>query len=259
MKQLRCALLPMALVLGTACAALTEPAFAQQDITILAPGGAVPPVNALIPVFESKTGYKVKLTSGSGLGTKKQITEGDPFDVSGLQPPFPEVLASGNVVVKSQRPLASVAVGVAVRNGAPKPDISTPAAVKKLLLSVKSLAYPDSAGGAAAGVSFDATLNQLGIMDQVKAKIVHAKGGASAMDAAAKGEVDIGLTYLSEMDNPGIDIVGPLPAAISPPTQLVAFVGTHARNPKAAQALVDYLSSPEAAGAYKAVGLVPHH
>ena len=258
MKHLRCAVLSVALVLGTACAALTQPAWAQQDITIIAPGGAVPPVKALIPGFESKTGYKVKLTSGSGLGTKKQITAGDPFDVSVLQPPFPEVLVSGNVVVKSQKPLASVAVGVAVRKGSPKPDISTPAAVKKLLLSIKSFAYPDSAGGAAAGVSFDATLRQMGIMDQVKSKSVHAKGGAGAMDAAAKGQVDIGLTFLSEMDNPGIDIVGPLPAAISPPTQLVAFVGTHAKNPKAAQALVNYLSSPEAASAYRAVGIVPH-
>jgi molybdate transport system substrate-binding protein len=78
------------------------------------------------------------------------------------------------------------------------------------------------------------------------------------MDATAKGEVEIGLTYLSEMDNPGIDIVGPLPAEISPPTRLVAFVGAKAKNPKAAQALVDYLSSPAAASAYRAVGLTPH-
>src|ERR1700690_1078115 len=97
MKQLRCALLSVALVLATACAALTQPAWAQQDITIIAPGGAVPPVKALIPGFESKTGYKVKLTSGSGLGTKKQITAGDPLYVSVLQPPLPEVLVSGNV------------------------------------------------------------------------------------------------------------------------------------------------------------------
>ncbi len=258
MKHLRTTLLSVALVLGTASAALIQPAMAQQEITIIAPGGAVPPIKALIPGFESMTGYKVKLTSGSGLGTKKQITAGDPFDVSVLQPPFPEVLASGNVVVTSQTPLASVAVGVAVKKGAPEPDISTPAAVKKLLLSVKSFAYPDSAGGAAAGVSFDKTLQQLGIMDQVKSKIVRAQGGAGAMDAAAKGQVDIGLTYLSEMDNPGIDIVGPLPASISPPTQLVAFVGAKAKDPKAAKALVDYLSSPAAASAYKAVGLVPH-
>jgi len=254
LKKTRSALLSLALILGTCPAAL-----AQQDITIIAPGGAVPPVKALIPGFERNTGYKVKLTSGSGLGTKKQIAAGGSFDVSVLQPPFPEVLASGNVVTASQKPLASVAVGVAVKKGSPKPDISTPAAVKMLLLSVKSFAYPDSAGGAAAGVSFDATLKQLGILDQVKGKIVHAKGGAGAMDATAKGEVDVGLTYLSEMDNPGIDVVGPLPASISTPTRLVAFVGSKAKNPKAAQALVDYLASPAAAPAYRAVGLVPHN
>jgi molybdate transport system substrate-binding protein len=254
MKHLHATLLSVALVLGTASATL-----AQQEITVLVPGGAVAPVKALIPGFESKTGYKVKLSSGSGLNTKKQITQGDVFDVSVLQPPFPEVLASGNVVVKSQKLLASVSVGVAVKKGAPKPDISTPAAVKKLLLSVRSFSYPDSSGGAAAGVTFDATLKKLGIMDQVKGKIVHVSGGAGAMDAAADGKAEIGLTFLSEMDNPDIDIVGPLPASIAPPTQLVAFVDTKAKNPKAAQALVDYLASPAAAGAYKAVRLVPHN
>ena len=131
--------------------------------------------------------------------------------------------------------------------------------MKKLLLSVRSFSYPDSSGGAAAGVTFDATLKKLGIMDQVKGKIVHVSGGAGAMDAAADGKAEIGLTFLSEMDNPDIDIVGPLPASIAPPTQLVAFVDTKAKNPKAAQALVDYLASPAAAGAYKAVRLVPHN
>jgi molybdate transport system substrate-binding protein len=175
-----------------------------------------------------------------------------------VQPPYPEVVSSGHVVVDSATPLASVAVGVAVRTGQRKPDISTPEAVRKLLLSVRSFSYPDPAGGAAAGVSFTNTLGQLGIADEVKPKIHLARGGAAAMEALAKGEVEIGLTFVSEiLTEPGVEAVGPLPPAISTPTALVAFVSSHAKNAAAARALVRYLSSPDAAPIYKKVGMQP--
>jgi len=171
--------------------------------------------------------------------------------------PCDVMLATGHVIAASETPLATVAVAVAVRKGAPKPDISSPEAVKKTLLAAKSIAYPNAAGGAAAGVSFDETLKKLGIAEQMQPKIKPAQGGAGAMAMAAKGEVEIGLTFMSEMGDPGIDIVGPLPKEISPPTVLVGFVSTHAKDPAAAKALLDYLSSPEAAAVYKAQGMQP--
>jgi molybdate transport system substrate-binding protein len=229
-----------------------------DEVTLVAPGGIQAAVQQLIPGFERATGHKVKATFGSGLGTKRQVAAGDPFDVPIVQPPYPEVVASGNVVVDSATPLASVAVGVAVRTGQRKPDISTPDAVKRLLLSVASFSYPDPAGGAAAGVSFTNTLKQLGIADEVKPKIHLARGGAAAMEALAKGEVEIGLTFVSEiLTEPGVEAVGPLPAAISTPTSLVAFVSSHAKSGAAARALVKYLSSPDAAATYKKVGMQP--
>ncbi len=148
---------------------------------------------------------------------------------------------------------------MAVKKGSPKPDISSAAAVKKMLLNAKSVAYPDAAGGAAAGVSFEATLKQLGIADQIEAKIKKAQGGAGAMALAAKGEVDVGLTFMSEMQDPGIDVVGPLPASISPPTQLVGFVSLHSKNPAAAKALLTFLSGPDAAQVYRGLGRKPLH
>jgi molybdate transport system substrate-binding protein len=199
----------------------------------------------------------VKPTFGSGLGTKRQVASGEAFDVPIVQPPYPEVLASGNVVANSATPLASVAVGIAVRKGARKPDISTPEAVKQTLLAAKSITYPDPSGGAAAGVSFDETLKKLGIAAQMEPKIKRGQGGAGAMAMVAKGEVEIGLTFLSEMSDPGIDVVGPLPREISTPTTLVGFVSSHAKDPKAAKALLDYLSSPDAAGVYKSLGMLP--
>lgn len=230
---------------------------AQSEVTLIAPGGIRAAVEQLIPGYESKTGNKVKATFGSGLGTKKQVANGEPFDVPIVQPPYPEVIASGNVVAASETPLASVSVGVAVKKGAAKPDISTPEAVKKMLLSAKSISYPSAAGGAAAGVSFEETLKKMGIFDEIQPKTKHAQGGAGAMQLAAKGEVEIGLTFLSEMDDPGIDIVGPLPKEISPPTVLVGFVSTHAKDPAAAKSLLEYLSSPAAASVYKSLKMQP--
>src|SRR5579864_5004399 len=151
------------LVLG-----ISDTARAQNEITLIAPGGIRAAVEQLIPGFERKTGRKVKATFGSGLGTKQQVASGEAFDVPIVQPPYPEVLASGHVIASSAKPLASVAVGVAVRQGALRPDISTPDAVKRMLLAAKSVSYPNPAGGAAAGVSFDQTLKTLGIAEQMQ-------------------------------------------------------------------------------------------
>jgi molybdate transport system substrate-binding protein len=244
----------VALVLGSSVIA-----HAQSEITLIAPGGIRAAIEELIPGFERKTGRKVKATFGSGNGTKQQVARGEVFDVPIVQPPYPEVLASGNVVASSAKPLASVAVGVAVRHGAPKPDLSTPEAVKRMLLAAKSISYPDAAGGAAAGVSFNETLKKLGIAGQMEPKIKRAQGGAGAMVLVAKGEVEIGLTFLSEMSEPGIDVIGPLPREISTPTNLVGFISTHAKDPAAAKALLDYLSSADAAAVYKALRMQPAH
>ena len=248
-------LLPCAIAVLTLC---LPPAARADEITLVAPGGIEAAVKQLIPGFERATGHKVKATFGSGLGTKKQVAAGDPFDVPIIQPPYPEVLASGNVLANSATPLARVAVGVAVRTGQKKPDISTPDAVKKLLLSVKSFSYPDPAGGAAAGVGFTNTLKQLGIDEQVKSKIHLSRGGAAAMEALAKNEVEIGITFYSEiLTEPGVEAVGELPESISPRTSLVAFVSAHAKNADASRALVKYLSSPDAAATYRKVGMQP--
>ena len=226
-------------------------------ITLIAPGGIRAAVEQLLPGFERTTGRKVKATFGSGLGTKRQVASGGAFDVPIVQPPYPDVLSSGNVVESSARTLASVAVGVAVRRGAARPDISTPEAVKRMLLAAQSIAYPDPSGGAAAGVSFEETLRRLGIADQVASKIKRAQGGAGAMAMTANGEVEIGLTFLSEMDDPGIEIAGPLPAEISTPTTLVGFVSAHAKDPAGARMLLDYLSSAEAASVYRGLRMTP--
>jgi len=228
-----------------------------DEVTLIASGGIRAPIQKMIPDFERKTGHTVKATFGSGNGTKQQVMKGEVFDVPIVQPPLAEVLDTAHVIAGTETPLATVAVAVAVRKGAVKPDISTPEAVKKMLLAAKAVSIPDGARGAAAGVSFDETLKKLGIVEQMRPTLRHVQGGANAMLVLAKGEVEIGLTFLSEIHDPGVEVVGVLPREISTPTALVGYISAHAKAPEAAKALLMYLSSPEAAEVYKSLGMVP--
>ena len=106
-------------------------------------------------------------------------------------------------------------------------------------------------------MSFEETLRKLGIAEQMQSRLVRVQGGANAMVVLANGEVEIGLTFLSEIHNPGVDIVGPLPLEISTPTSLVGFISAHAKAPDAAKALLSYMSSPAVAGVYKSLGMLP--
>jgi molybdate transport system substrate-binding protein len=228
------------------------------EITLIGPGGIRQAAQEIIAGYEKKTGNTVKATFGSGGGTKVRVVKGEPFDVPIVQVPYPDVIASGHVVVASETPVANVAVGLAVRTGAPHPDISNGEALKKLLISAKAIAYPDAANGAGAGLSFDETLKKLGIYDQVKAKSKPAQGGAGAMALLAKGEIDYGFTYVSEiLPEPGVEAVGALSKDVSTPTYLSAFLSAESKNPEAAKALIAYLTGPEAAAVYKRRGMEP--
>jgi molybdate transport system substrate-binding protein len=168
-------------------------------------------------------------------------------------------MASGNVVPGSATLIANGWMAVAVRKGAPKPDISTPAAVKRMLLNAKSIAYPDPDNGTgASGVNVVDMLRRLGITDQVQAKTKLTQGGGRAMAMAASGEAEIGMTYYIGMyGNDKIDIVGTLPAEICPPMPLIGFISSKSKNPAAAKELLTYLSSPDAAPTYKKYLLAP--
>lgn len=244
-----------ALVVLTLCTSFSARA---DDVTLVAPGGMRCAMDRLRPDFERKTGHQVKVTIGSGGTTHQQVVRGEPFDVPIVQPPYQDVLASGNVVASSETPLATVALMVVVRKGDPKPGISTPEAVKQLLLAAKAISYPDGAGGlgGTAGISFDETQRKLGIFEQMKPKIKRVQG-VSLMQLLTRGDIDFAVTYASEVSDPGVEVVGPLPREISIPTGLVGFLSAHAKAPEAAKALLSYLSSPDAAAAYQACGMQP--
>ena len=234
------------------------PTAGADEVTLVAPGGMRCALDRLTPDFESRTGHKIRATIGAGGATHQQVVAGAPFDVPIVQPPYLDVLASGNVVGSTETPLATVPMVVVVRKGSPKPDISTPDAVKRMLLAAKATSYPDGAGGrgGAAGVSFDETQKKLGIYEQVQPKVKRIQG-VSLMKLVTNGDIDFAVTFSSEVGDSGVEVVGQLPTEISTPTGLVGFVSSHATAPAAARALLSYLASADAAVAYKACGMQP--
>ena len=126
-----------------------------------------------------------------------------------------------------------------------------------MFAAAKSISYPNAANGAAAGVTIDEMFKRLGIAEQVKPKLKRAQGGAGAMKMVASGEAEIGMTFLSEMEEPGIEVAGALPKSVATPTQLVGFVSAHAKNIEEAKALLAYLTSADAAAVYKAQHMTP--
>ena len=233
-------------------------AASADEVTLIAPGGLRCPIDLIKPGFEKKTGHVLKATIGAGGATHRQVVQGAPFDVPVVQPPYQDVIDSGNVIASSETPLATVSIIVVVRKGDAKPDISTADAVKRMLLAAKALSYPDGAGGlgGAAGVSFDNTQKKLGIYDQMQPKVKRVQGVA-LLDLLKRGDIDYAITFASEVNDPAVEVVGALPRDISTPTALVGFISSHAKSPDAAKALLAYLSGPDGATAYKACAMTP--
>ncbi len=251
MKQLISSAILASMVLGVQAASADE-------VTLIAPGGLRCPVDVIKPGFEKKTGHVLKATIGAGGATHRQVVQGAPFDVPVVQPPYKDVIDSGNVIAGTETPLATVGIVVVVKKGDPKPDISSADAVKRMLLSARAVSYPDGAGGlgGAAGVSFDNTQKKLGIFDQIQPKVKRTQG-VSLLELLKRGDIDYAITFASEVNDPGVEVVGQLPRDISTPTALVGFISSHAKSPDAAKALLAYLSGPEGAAAYKTCAMTP--
>ena len=241
---------------------------AQTDITLLAPG----PIGRemlprLVEGYETRTNNKVDITFAQGsrdsepFGTKQLVAQGKGMDVSIMFAPFPEALASGNVVPNSATTLARLVLAVTVRKGTPLPDISTPAAVKQMLLAAKFISIVDPAEGSLGGEAME-VFKKLGIADQMRPKIKAVESSAVAEAAVAKGETDLFLgPQVSDKLAAGVEVVkvGGLPSGASTPVDVVGFISTHALDPKASRALLQYLKTPEAEAYYTAAGMLPAH
>jgi molybdate transport system substrate-binding protein len=230
---------------------------AQTGITLLSPNPIETTINTLVAGFEKKTGTHVTVTYGTGVSTRKTVASGGALDVSLLFAPFPEALATGNIVRDGATVIARLRLAIAVKKGAPKPDISSAAAVRRTLLNAKSIVSVDPEQGSVGGAVVLA-LDKLGITQQVKSKITWVSGGGVVQDGVAKGDYEIALgPYLSDMRNPGLDVVGALPPEAATPVDITGFLSTSVKDPKAARALLEYLSSHEVAPVYEAAKIFP--
>ena len=234
---------------------------AQTEITLLSPNPIQSTINKLVADFQAKTGNQVKVTYGTGVSTRKTVAEGGALDASLLFAPFPEALKTGNIDKNTATVIARLRLALAVKKGAPKPDISTAEAVKKTLLNAKSIISVDPNQGSVGGAALLA-LDKLGITDQVKPKIRWVQNGGLVQQAVANGDVEIALgPYLNDMRNPGLDVVGALPTTASTPVDVTGWLSTSVQGDKAraAKALLDYLASREAAPIYEAAKIFPAH
>jgi molybdate transport system substrate-binding protein len=213
----------------------------------------------LVPQFERASGHKVSVAFGLGVAMGKRIQEGETADfVLAPRGAIDGLVKSGRLAPGSDTSLARSSVGVAVRNGAPRPDISTPDALKRTLLAARAISYSNPAYGGASGVHFAKVLERLGISEQITPKTRFPPEGGFTARLLAAGEVDLAIQQTGELLSvPGVELLGPLPGDLQSITTFAIAIPATARQANAAKALIKYLQSPEALGVLKAKGLEP--
>jgi len=222
------------------------------DIKVFSTTAAKTVLEELGPQFEKATGNKLVFTIGPAADLRKQIEQGAAFDVAILTVAATDDLAKqGKFTADTRAAVAHAGIGVAVRKGARKPDISTADAFKRALLNAKSVGI--SAVGAS-GVYLKSLFEKLGIAEELKPKLKLLPGPAG--EATANGDVEIGMTQISEiLPYANAELVGPLPAEIQSYTNFSAGVSAASKDAAASSALIKFLTAPAAATVFKAKGL----
>jgi molybdate transport system substrate-binding protein len=239
-----------------ALASLLLPGIAHAaEIKLLASGAVKEAYLELLPQFEQASGHKVAAEWSSTPDIRKRIAGGEAADLVILADNATQgLIQQGKVAAGARISFAKSGIGVAVRAGAPKPDIGSADALKRSLLEAKSVGY--SAG--ASGIYLVGLFDKLGIADQVKAKTAHVKPGEPVGEVVARDEAEIGFQQVSELIHvKGIDYLGPLPAELQHITVFSGGVPSAAKQADAATALVHFLTAPAAAPTLKKHGLEP--
>jgi len=228
----------------------------SAEIKVLTAGAMKSVVLALQGGFEAASGHRLVVDNDTAGGLTKRIEAGEAFDMAIITPNAIDGLAGkGKVVAGSRVAVAKVGVGVAIKEGAPKPDLSSVDAFKRTLLSAATIAYIDPASGGSSGIYVAGLLKKLGIAAEIKPKERLQAGGYVA-EKVAKGEAEIAIHQISEiLPVKGVTLAGPLPEEIQNYTVYAAGLSATASDPKAAQAWIDYLKSPAATAAIESRGM----
>jgi molybdate transport system substrate-binding protein len=247
-----------ALARAALLAVLFFPVAPAQDteIHIICSNGFRAGLEKLLGDAERASGRTAKVLYGASANLKKSIESGEPFDLAILTPQIvDDLIQDGKIASGTKVDLATSGVGLAVRTGAPKPDVTTAAAMKQTLLNAKSIGYVGVGAGTPAILDM---LDHLGVRDAVQSKVVLQEGAAESMKNLADGKLDVDFALISEiLPAPGVQLAGPLPPEFQRKIVLSSGIASAATNREAASKFIKSLTSPAAAAAVKSVGLDP--
>jgi molybdate transport system substrate-binding protein len=225
------------------------------EIRVLSSNGVHSVMVEMVPAFERATGHKISIDYNTANQVVDRIKGGESADLVIItRPTADSLIKQGKIVAGTDKILGRSGVGVAIRAGLPKPDISTPEALKRALLDAKSITFTKTGGS---GIHFMKVAERLGITDQVNAKAKVPDGGAVG-PLVARGEAEMAVQQIPElMAVKEIQYVGPLPKEFQIATVFTTGVMTGARQAEAAKALLDFLTTPAAISLFKSKGLEP--
>ncbi|MGA7209672.1 MAG: substrate-binding domain-containing protein [Pseudolabrys sp.] len=225
------------------------------EIKVLSGNGAKAAVRELCTQFERATGNKINLHFEVNADIQKKIEAGEYFDVAVLNPPVIETLSKeAKIMAGSRADIGRAGLGVAVRQGAPKPDISSVYAFRRTLLASKSVAFP---GKGASGLYFVSLLDRMGIKAEMQGKLKPMEA-EDTVEVVARGEADLVVVVATRiMDVAGIDMVGPIPEELQTKIGFAAGLSSSTKQPDAAKALIRFLTAPSAAATLRSKGVDP--
>ena len=231
------------------------------ELKVLSTIGMQSVMQDLGPKFERASGHKLTISFATAGATVKRIQAGETTDVVlNTAPGIDSIVNDGKATAGDVIVIARSGIGVAVRKGTARPDISSPEALKRMLLAATSITYVDPASGGASGIHFAKVLDRLGIAGDMKSKTVFPdpKNPIGVGVLVANSEAEIGVHIIPQLISlAGIDLVGPLPGDLQDTIVFSAAILTRARDNPAAKALVDFLRTPEAAAVIEAQGMEP--
>ena len=242
------------IVVAAACAGAD--AAGAAELKVLTAGAFKPVVAALAPVFEGQTGHTVRIENDTAGALARRIGNGEAFDVVVLTPAAMELLEqAGRVARGSSVRLARVAIGVAVKQGAPLPAIGSESDFRQALLAARAVAYIDPAAGGSSGIYLTQLFQRMGIAAQIAPKAVLVPGGLVAQRLVS-GEADLALHQISEiLAVPGVTLVGPIPAVVQNYTVYAGGLAATSADLPAARALLELLAGERAKTVLKDKGM----
>ena len=251
--------MPMKTLVGALALTLIGGAAAPAaEIKVLSSNATKTLLEDIGPMFEKASGHKVTLGFGTSQQVAKRIDAGETADLLVITPEaIEQLIKQGKVVPGTQIEIARSLVGIAIKRGAPKPDISTPDALRKTLLAAKSVTFSDPKTGATSGMHTAKMFERLGIADQMRPKYVLGDGNSTG-PIVARGDAEMAVQQISALKPySGVDVVGPLPDELQLVTILSAGIGTGGKAPEAVKALIACFSTPETIAVIRDKGLEP--